>query len=182
MPVCRGVFRVSGPSASVPGGPPSVDFAIDSGVGTGIVYILSILIWCLSIQLSILLSIIWCKNKWCKKMLKISSYFITAVYQCLQANRKSHIKQNFLIKRPFKEREREREREREISSAYHSTTYLNIMCIGAQQNVIENSVSGYFYERNVNIDFLWERAWFLLTESVPLRFWGTFLSLFLSTW
>ncbi len=33
-----------GTSASVPGGPPSVDFAIDSGVGMGIVYILSILI------------------------------------------------------------------------------------------------------------------------------------------
>ncbi len=43
-------------------GPPSVDFAIDSGVGMGIVYILSILIRYLSIQLSILLSIIWCKK------------------------------------------------------------------------------------------------------------------------
>ncbi len=41
----------------------SVNFAIDSGVGMGIVYILSILIQYLSIQLSILLSIIWCKNK-----------------------------------------------------------------------------------------------------------------------
>ncbi len=43
--------------------PPSVDFTIDSGVGRGIVYILLILIQYLSIQLSILLSIIWCKNK-----------------------------------------------------------------------------------------------------------------------
>ncbi len=79
-------------------------------------------------------------------MLKMSSYFITAVYKCLQANRKRHIKRIFLIKRPFKERERERERE--ISSACHSTTYLNIVCIEAQQNVIENSgISSYFYER-----------------------------------
>ncbi len=31
------------------------------------------------------------------------------------------------------------QREREISSAYHSTTYLNIVCIGTQQNVMENS-------------------------------------------
>ncbi len=77
-----------GPSASIPGGAPSVDFAIDSGVGIGIVYILSILIWYLSIQLSILLSIIWWKNVLCKKMMNISSYFITAVYKCIQANRK----------------------------------------------------------------------------------------------
>ncbi len=66
-----------------PEGPPSVDFAIDSGVGMGIVYILLILIRYLSIQLSILLSIIWYKNKLCKNMLKISSNFITAVYKCL---------------------------------------------------------------------------------------------------
>ncbi len=94
--LCPGACLVFwGPSASVPGGAPSVDFAIDSGVGKGIVYILSILIRYLSIQLSILLSIIWCKNKLCKKMLKISSYFITAIYKCLQANRKRHIKHIF---------------------------------------------------------------------------------------
>ncbi len=122
-----------------PEGPPLVDFSIDSGVEMGIVYILSVLIWYLSIQLSILLSIIWCKNKWCKNMLKISSYFITAVYKCLQANRQRHIKHISQIKRPFK--------EREISSAYHSTTYLNIVCIRAQQNVIDHSgVSSYFSE------------------------------------
>ncbi len=61
----------------VPRGGPSVDFAIDSGVGMDIIYILSIPIrYCSSIPLSILLSIIWCKNKLCKKMLKISSYFL----------------------------------------------------------------------------------------------------------
>ncbi len=43
----------------------------------------------------------------------MSSYFITAVYKCLQANRQRHIKHIFQIKRPFKERERGRERERE---------------------------------------------------------------------
>ncbi len=60
----RGVFSVLGAlSECSRRGPPSVDFAIDSGVGMGIVYILSILIRYLSIQLSILLSIIWCKNK-----------------------------------------------------------------------------------------------------------------------
>ncbi len=75
-----------------------------------------------------------------------------------------------------------REREREISSAYHSTTYLNIVCIGAQQNVIENSgFSAIFIKENLNIDFLRERALFLLAKSVPLCFRGTFLSLFLST-
>ncbi len=103
-----------------PQGPPLVYFAIDSGVGMGIVYILSILIRYLSIQLSILLSIIWCKNKLCKK---ISSYFITEVYKCFQANRKRHIKHIFKNKNALL-----REREREISSAYHSTTYLNIVC------------------------------------------------------
>ncbi len=153
-----------GPSASVPGVPPSVDFAIDSGVGMGIIYILSILIWCLSIQLSILLSIIWCKNKWCKKMLKISSYFITAVYKCLQANRKRHVKQIFQIKIPS---ERERERFPQHNIFEHHVHRSTTKCI-------ENSVSGYYYDRNVNIDFLRERAWFLLTESVPLCFRGTF--------
>ncbi len=74
-----------GPSASVPGGAPFGGFC-DRFWGMGIVYILSILILYLSIQLSILLSIIWCKNKLCKKMLKISSYFITAVNKCLQVN------------------------------------------------------------------------------------------------
>ncbi len=88
--VHRGVFSVLGSSAIG-----SVDFAIDSGVGMGIVYILSILIRYLSIQLSILLSIIWCKHKGCKKMLNISSYFITAVYKCLQSNRKRRIKHFF---------------------------------------------------------------------------------------
>ncbi len=39
----------------LPEGTPSVDFAIDSEVGMGIVYILSILIQYISIQLSILL-------------------------------------------------------------------------------------------------------------------------------
>ncbi len=51
--VCRACF--GGPQQVFPEGPPSVDFAIDSGVGMGIVYILSILIRYLSIQLSILL-------------------------------------------------------------------------------------------------------------------------------
>ncbi len=37
----------------------------------------------------------WCKYKWCKKMLKMSSYFIAAVYKCLQTNRKMHIKHIF---------------------------------------------------------------------------------------
>ncbi len=69
-----------------PEGLPSVDFAINSGVGMGIIYILSILI--LIITVSILLSIMRCKNKLCKKMLKFSSYFITAIYKCLQSNRK----------------------------------------------------------------------------------------------
>jgi len=58
-------------------------------------------------------------------MLKISSYFIAAVYKCLQTNRKMHIKHIFSNKKAL---QREREIEREISSAYHSTTYLNIMC------------------------------------------------------
>ncbi len=112
-------------------------------------------------------------------MLKIILiFFITAVYKCLQANRKRHKAHFFQIKRPFTERER----EREISSAYHSTTYFNIVCIGAQQNVIENSgVSAIFIKENVNIDFFRERALFLLAKSVPLCFRGMFLSLFLST-
>ncbi len=56
------------------------------------------------------------------------------------------------------------------------------MCIGAQQNVIENSgVSAIFIKENLNIDFLRERALFLLAKSVPLCFRGTFLSRFLST-
>ncbi len=165
------VYCFGGPQLVFPEGPPSVDFAIDSGIGMGIIYLLSILIWYLSIQLSILLSIIWCKNKWCKKMLKMSSYFITAVYKCLQANRKRHIKHIFLIKKPFKER------EREISSACHSTTYVNIMCIEAQQNVIENSgVSSYFYKRKF-------KYWLSQGAGVssPNRE-CNFFSLFLSTW
>ncbi len=103
----RAVFSVWGPSASVPGGAPLGGFCDRFWGRDGIIYILSILIRYLSIQLSILLSIIWCKNKWCKKMSKMSSYFITAVYKCLQANRKRH-KVYILNKKALKKKKRVR--------------------------------------------------------------------------
>ncbi len=59
--------------------------------------------------------------------------------------KKAH-KAHFFIKRPFKEREKDN------SSAYHSTTYVNIMCIGAQQNVIKSSgVSSYILLKTFKI-------------------------------
>ncbi len=71
--------------------------------------------------------------------------------------KKAH-KAHFSNKKASSKREREKEREREgeidrdISSTYHSTTYLNIVCIGAQENVIENSgISSYFLLEKIKI-------------------------------